>query len=195
MYKIQRILDAYFVTRSADSIDEQSLNWIKDSQFWKEFIKTQLNKDDVIIDLGSHIGGFAILAAMQSNCKVFAFEPDLDSFNICKANVYLNRLNKVIYCLNFAAGGQDGKVELMESTENWGHTILKETQSQNQMTGKKRKVRCLSLKSVIDLVEKTGQPNWKRGLLSVIRVIGFRSSFSCAYMSAFASDFSLWASA
>jgi FkbM family methyltransferase len=129
----------------SNSVDQANLEWMEDSLFWKVFQAARISADDVILDLGAHIGSFAVLAAQQKHCRVFAFEPDLESLTLCKINILLNSQESHVTCHQFAIGGETGRLMFYETTENWGHTILQHGGPHNILTGRRTKVACLSL--------------------------------------------------
>lgn len=56
-----------------------------------------IKKNDVIIDIGAHIGFFTIYAAKHaSKGFVYSFEPSSKSFNLLQKNIKLNKLDNVI---------------------------------------------------------------------------------------------------
>lgn len=56
-----------------------------------------IKKNDIVIDVGAHVGFFTIYAAKQaSEGKIYAFEPYSESFNLLKKNIEINKLNNVI---------------------------------------------------------------------------------------------------
>ena len=59
----------------------------------KEF---QIKDNDIILDVGAHIGCFTLYASKKINKgKIFAFEPTSESFNVLKQNVELNQLKNI----------------------------------------------------------------------------------------------------
>jgi len=57
----------------------------------------EIKENDLIIDVGAHIGMFSILAGkFAPKGKVYAFEPSADNFNLLKENVELNKLGNVV---------------------------------------------------------------------------------------------------
>lgn len=85
----------------------------------------QPNNDDVIIDIGAHIGTFSILAASKAkHGKVYAIEASEDSFNILKINVALNQCTNVS-AHHLAIGDKEGKTTLYHDKGNWGHSTVK----------------------------------------------------------------------
>jgi len=61
------------------------------------FVKS-LHTGDVAIDVGAHIGYYTLLAARQvgENGRVFAFEPDLDNYDLLVKNIKLNNYENVV---------------------------------------------------------------------------------------------------
>lgn len=56
-----------------------------------------IKKNDIVIDVGAHVGFFTIYVARQaSEGKIYAFEPYSKSFNLLKKNVEMNKLSNVI---------------------------------------------------------------------------------------------------
>jgi len=51
--------------------------------------------NDIVIDIGAHIGEYALPAAKNSG-KVVAVEPNPDTFTILKKNIELNKISNVI---------------------------------------------------------------------------------------------------
>lgn len=58
----------------------------------------KIKKDDVVIDIGAHIGAFSIFAARQVgvNGVVYAFEPLPKNFDVFQKNIILNNMNNII---------------------------------------------------------------------------------------------------
>lgn len=79
-------------------------------------------KSGVVIDIGAHIGTFSLLAADKfKDARVYAFEPNEDSFQILKRNAEVNKLNNMT-CLNAAITSHTGVTNLYLDSENWGHS-------------------------------------------------------------------------
>lgn len=133
----------------SDSVDQGSVDWMAGSLFWKYFEETPISADDAVLDLGAHIGSFGVLAASRRNCNVFAIEPDLESFTLCRINALLNSVEGKVVSLRAAVGGETGKLLLFEATENWGHTILQGGGPYNILTGRNAEVDCYSLRDIL----------------------------------------------
>jgi FkbM family methyltransferase len=86
-----------------------------------KLILRQTKKGDVIVDIGANIGYYTILLAdkVGKKGKVYAFEPDLTSFEILEKNIKANKLENIV-AINVAIGSKNGKLELYKSKENFG---------------------------------------------------------------------------
>lgn len=90
--------------------------------------------DDVIIDLGAHIGTFSILAASKlKRGKIYAIEPCKESFEYLLKNVALNKFSN-ISSSNLALTDFKGTTKLYYdiNSGNWGHSIVKKFSEQGE---------------------------------------------------------------
>jgi FkbM family methyltransferase len=73
-----------------------------------------LKKGDLVLDLGAATGDFCILASKKVGeyGKVVAVEPNIDDFNLLKANIDRNRC-KNITPVNLAVGSKDEEKEMI----------------------------------------------------------------------------------
>lgn len=85
--------------------------------FWERevirFIRNNLAKGDLFIDVGAHIGFYTIMAGRMigSSGRVIAIEPNPYTFGALTTNIRLNRLNNVTV-LNVAASDKRGYAAL-----------------------------------------------------------------------------------
>lgn len=87
----------------------------------------------VIIDIGAHIGTFSLLSAVKfDDVSVYAFEPNIDSYELLNQNVVSNNLNNV-HPKNLAVTAKSGKVELHLDSENWGHSTTFQFGAEKQL--------------------------------------------------------------
>jgi FkbM family methyltransferase len=94
--------------------EPETLQWID------SFSSFDLGKDDLVFfDVGANIGIYSLyMASRYSNSKVFAFEPDSQSFgSLCK-NIYINNLKIQPY--PFAISDKSGIGIVQLSTMNAG---------------------------------------------------------------------------
>jgi len=91
-----------------------------------------LKRDDVVWDVGSYIGMFAVFseAAVGENGRVYAFEPEPRAAELLRRNCRLNRAAGV-RIIEVALGDVDGKAEVFSARESenaihsltsWNHT-------------------------------------------------------------------------
>ena len=94
--------------------------------------KNEIKKGNVVLDIGAHVGYYALLAAklVGENGKVYAFEPDPRNFECLKKNVEQNGYKNVV-CLNKAVSNRTGKTKLFFSEETDNSQIV------NRKDGKK----------------------------------------------------------
>ena len=115
-------------------------------QIWKYRVYTRLfdvQKDDIIVDLGAHIGIFTIYAAMK--CKrVVAVEPTSTNFEILEKNISVNKLTNV-KALKLAIwdSRKDGDIYISESTSAGNSAFLK--------SDRKEKVKFVTIKDILDM--------------------------------------------
>ena len=107
-YEIMNWKGIEIVTRKK-SVDQEQVSWMGESLFWNMLEEGPIRKSDIVLDLGAHIGSFAVLAAVIKKCKVFAFEPDYESFSLCKINTILNSVEGRVESLCAAVAGKNWK--------------------------------------------------------------------------------------
>ena len=79
--------------------------------------------EDVVLDLGGHIGTFTVLAGSKATSgKVFAFEPMKDNFDILLSNIKLNSLNNVV-TENIAISNENGSRTFYLSSPEAGKKV------------------------------------------------------------------------
>jgi FkbM family methyltransferase len=84
----------------------------------------ELRPGDRVIDLGAHIGSFAVLAAWRNaGVEVLAYEPDPANFELLERNVRLNGLEDRVKCFRQAAAGHAGELEFHVGTTSTTGTL------------------------------------------------------------------------
>jgi FkbM family methyltransferase len=76
-----------------------------------EFLKQHVKEGDHVLDIGAHIGLFAVITAQLTgnNGKVYAFEPAAETNALLKQTISINRLGDIIEPYREAMGASSGK--------------------------------------------------------------------------------------
>jgi len=69
-----------------------------------------IEKNDIVIDVGANIGIFSIFAALSGAKKVYAFEPSKESFDVLCENIEINNLTDIIIPINRAVSSKDNEI-------------------------------------------------------------------------------------
>jgi FkbM family methyltransferase len=109
-----------------DTVDERAIGPWMDWLGGAAPNPLELPADGVILDIGAHIGGFALPASrMVPDGLVLAVEACRESHEILAYNVELNGLTNV-QTAHLALSDGSGQVRLnYDPAGNWGHTITK----------------------------------------------------------------------
>ena len=92
------------------------------NQVYDGFYK--MREDDVVIDVGAHVGVFTLKAA-ERTIMVVAVEPHPFNYRLLLRNIALNRLRNVIP-VNLALADYDGIAKLYIAKNSGSHTIKRE---------------------------------------------------------------------
>jgi FkbM family methyltransferase len=90
--------------------------------FTSDLVLNQFNNNTLFVDIGAHYGYYTILVGKRHpNCKIIAFEPVPENFEILKRNVALNQL-KNTELHNLAISDSDGlrKFNVAEASDSCG---------------------------------------------------------------------------
>ena len=84
------------------------------------------NYGDFVIDVGSHIGHYTLIAAKRvgPKGKVIAIEADPKNFEILNKNIELNKLKDNVVTMNYAASSKEEKIKLFTPEKEAGQTIF-----------------------------------------------------------------------
>ena len=104
-----------------------------------------VNKGDVVIDIGANIGIFSLYAANSGAKKVLAFEPNLSSYNILCKNIKENGLQDIIFPFNLGVSDVDGQMIYLPK-ESSPYNVGSNSSDTEQMLA----VETLSLTSIIN---------------------------------------------
>ena len=105
--------------------------------------KFEINDDDVIIDVGGHIGLFSLYASQFcKNGSIFTFEPMVENFDLLSENIKLNNLDN-IKIFNLAVSNSNSSVKLYLNQDDAGHSMF--SKSSKSVT-----VNSISLQQIFD---------------------------------------------
>jgi FkbM family methyltransferase len=81
-----------------------------------------LGVDSVVIDIGANQGFFTLYAA-RDGAKIFAFEPNADTFRMLRENVARNSLQDRVVAFNEAVTGREGLRDLYIGFDSKGNML------------------------------------------------------------------------
>ena len=83
-----------------------------------------INKEDIVIDIGAHIGLFSLFASQYcKNGKIFSYEPIKENYNILKENIKVNKIENII-SFNSAVSKQTNKLKIFINSDDSAHSIF-----------------------------------------------------------------------
>ena len=103
-----------------------------------------IGPNDVVVDIGAHIGTFSVWAAKQATSgRVYAFEPNQENYRLLEENKQLNNLTN-LHLFNLAVSNQVGEAVLFNSDHHSLSHSFFEVGAPNQTT-----VRTTSLAEIL----------------------------------------------
>ncbi len=105
----------------------------------------KIKKEDVVVDIGAHIGDFSIYAAIKGAKQIFAFEPDPTSYLDLKNNVSVNNISNIIP-KNMAVSGKDGYANFYTNKINGGNSLI-----HFENNSKTIRVKTISINSILNV--------------------------------------------
>lgn len=126
-----RRVGEFEIAHRKGTADERVIADTFGSDFFAIVPEYAVSPSDVILDIGSHIGTFALMAAKRVPLgSVHAIEASEESFNYLRINKGLNALAN-IYPEHLALAGEPGSVRLYHDLTdgNWGHSVTAELSS------------------------------------------------------------------
>ncbi len=88
-----------------------------------DIVKTNVKKNDIVVDVGANIGYYTLLMA-KNNAVVNSYEPEPQNFNLLKKNVILNNFSSNINLFNKAVSDFNGNSKLVLSDHSTGQHKL-----------------------------------------------------------------------
>ena len=92
-------------------------------------VPLQIGRNDIVVDIGAHIGVFSVFAASITQNTVYAFEPSPPNFEVLKRNISVNGVNNIVASRS-AVSDKLGSTTLLPSSASstnhllFNHTIL-----------------------------------------------------------------------
>jgi len=84
----------------------------------------KINTNDMIIDIGAHIGLFSLLASQLCKTgKILSFEPVRENFDLLVSNLKLNHVENVLP-FNIAVSKNSGSLDLFLNNDQSAHSIF-----------------------------------------------------------------------
>lgn len=121
--------------------------WIIQEYSKDEF---EINENDVVVDVGGHIGLFAVYASLFcKRGKILSFEPIKENYRLLLENIELNKI-KNVKSFNLAVAAKVGKVKIYQHNHDQAaHTLYGNGQKYVQVDS-------ITLKEIIDsnLIER-----------------------------------------
>jgi FkbM family methyltransferase len=95
--------------------------WLIEEYSGKNF---SFNNSDTIIDVGSHIGLFALFASQFcKQGKIICYEPIKENYQMLLSNLELNHLSNVV-CYNKAVSKSNSKIRIYLNSDESGHSMF-----------------------------------------------------------------------
>ena len=88
-----------------------------------EIVKTNVKKNDIVVDVGANIGYYTLLMA-KNHASVFSYEPEPQNFDLLKKNVILNNFSSNVKLYNKAVSNFNGYSKLVLSDHSTGQHKL-----------------------------------------------------------------------
>ena len=88
--------------------------------------KFKINNDDVVLDIGAHIGLFSLFASQFcKNGKIFCFEPIKENYEELLKNIEINNIQNIIP-FNNAVSSKTEKTKIYLNDDESGHSMFLE---------------------------------------------------------------------
>lgn len=109
----------------------------------EEYSNFRINDNDIIIDIGAHIGLFTLYASQYcKNGTIFCFEPVEENYDILVDNITQNNL-KNVKPFKSAVSKSESTITIYHNKDEAGHSMF-------SFTSHALKVDSISLKKIID---------------------------------------------
>ena len=129
-YVTYKLTNGLFIKSRANSQDKII---ILETNGKREYTKHfDIGSNDIVFDIGAHIGSFSLLAAKLANDgMVFSFEPEENNYNLLKENITINQFQN-IKPFNIAVTDNISQSVLNYSSKNTGgHSLILKNDGKN----------------------------------------------------------------
>jgi len=134
-------------SKSEENISKSCLTYY--SPMWNGSLDTFLTKNDIIIDIGAHVGFFAIPISSMVK-QVIAFEPAPANYELLQRNIAKNNIKNIL-ALNTAVDARKGIIELRLGIRGTtGHSVVV-----NKKGGVRTTVNCTNLSNIVKVYNPT----------------------------------------
>ncbi len=107
----------------------------------------EIKDDDIVIDIGAHIGLFAVLAAFYAKKgKIYAFEPVKENFELLNENINQNKITNILTYNKAVSGDGEMRDFVLSSGSNAAHSF----DYTDSKSSKKVKVQTVRLEDFIN---------------------------------------------
>jgi len=93
------------------------------------YILHVLRGDSLFVDIGANVGSYTILASTVVGCKVYAFEPVLNTYEKLKNNISLNEANKKVHAFNMGLGNKESILTFTNNLNTKNRVVAKGNKS------------------------------------------------------------------
>lgn len=131
-----------------EAFDYRTIHFLYGEIFLRgEYFFTSHNVSPIILDCGANIGMATLFFKwLYPQSKVYAFEPDPQTYALLERNVAMNNLQDV-YLNNCAITDKEGVIDFFSSDENPGSLLMSVNAS--RMKGRSISVRTISLNTFV----------------------------------------------
>lgn len=89
-----------------------------------------IKNEDIVIDIGAHVGDFSLFSVLNGAKEVYAYEPDPNTYALLVNNIKLNNIKNIIP-INFAVTDKVGRQKLYMNQNDGGNSIYDVSRNNN----------------------------------------------------------------
>jgi len=146
---------AKFIIRP-DSFD---IRMVKEVYIHKSYHQLEINKGDIVVDIGAHIGTFSVMAGRKIGRAgaIYAYEPVPTTFDILERNIDINSLQNIVHPHKLGISNKTGTKEFYIFKKN-NKTLFHSSSFYREKlgvidatVGENIEVECITLKDIFEL--------------------------------------------